>query len=116
MTQDWKNALAGLRANLPDEGETKDSNSESDSTLSDETLQTSPLTIIADKKGRNGKIATIIEGFSISQERVEEIARKLKQQLGVGGSVREGEILIQGNHKEKVNTFLLSMGFKTKLI
>ena len=67
-----------------------------------------------DRKGRNGKIATIIEGFIVSQQEVENIARELKQKLGVGGSVRQGEILIQGDHKNVVQKFLESKNFKIK--
>ena len=117
MATDWKDALSSLRSSLDEpESSSQDENiSDETNTNGDEKAgQKTPLTIITDKKGRNGKIATIVEGFSIPQNQVEEISRKLKQKLGVGGSVREGEILIQGNHKDAVKKFLESLNFKTK--
>lgn len=125
MTSDnWKDALANLRGSLSpeEEGETTEDNtrnisahnSEGQNLDSDLESQKTPLTIVIDKKGRNGKVATIIEGFTIPQDSVEDIARKLKQKLGVGGSVREGEILIQGDHKTAVKKFLDSLNLKSK--
>lgn len=113
MKEDWKDALSALRGNLNPaaDDETPDTSEENSK---ENKLQTTPLTVITDKKGRNGKTATIIEGFSISQGEVEEIARKLKQKLGVGGSVRTGEILIQGDYKVKVKEYLISLNFKVK--
>lgn len=109
---DWKDALSSIRNSVPEaEANNETENSESKS----EKVQKEPLYILTDKKGRNGKIATLIEGFTIDQNQVEEIARKLKQKLGVGGSVRMGEILIQGDHKEAVRKFLNQLNFKTVL-
>lgn len=48
------------------------------------------LRVIVDKKGRKGKIATIVEGFTVSDEEVAEIAASLKKRLGTGGSSRDG--------------------------
>lgn len=107
---DWKDSLAALRDSVIPAEETSPE-TEDNSTI--ELSQTSPVKIILDKKGRKGKVATIIEGFTIPREKVEEIARILKQKLGVGGSVREGEILIQGDHKEKAKKILADLKFKT---
>lgn len=112
MNEDWKSALSSLRDSLDEPIGEEDTN---DKPSKDEKpQQKTPLTVVTDKKGRNGKTATIIEGFTIQQTDVEDIARKLKQKLGVGGSVREGEILIQGDHKETIKKFLSSLNFKTK--
>ena len=112
MGNDWKDTLSSLRASL---GEPEE---EPIDTTIEETkhhyLQKEPLHILTDRKGRNGKTATIIEGFTIQKEEVEEIARKLKQNLGVGGSYRNNEILIQGDYKEKVKILLQQFGFKIK--
>lgn len=110
MNEDWKNALSALRGKMSEpENDPEPILEEAEEKLS----QKNPLLVIVDKKGRNGKVATIIEGFTISQHQVEEIARKIKQQLGIGGSVREGEILVQGDHLVKVIEILTDLGFKT---
>lgn len=115
MSNDWKDALSALRGNL-EEPKEEPINQEKETKEEKKNIQTSPITIVTDKKGRNGKIATIIEGFTIDQKEVDNIARRLKQKLGVGGSVREGEILIQGDHKTLVSKFLQSIGFKVKCL
>ncbi|MDE5875851.1 MAG: translation initiation factor [Muribaculaceae bacterium] len=113
MNIDWKDALSALR----DSGEIPVDNTpepEEDVSTDSDTIQKSPLTIVTDKKGRKGKVATIIEGFECSESRLEEIAKILKQKLGTGGSIREGEILIQGDRKQDVTATLKSLGFKVK--
>lgn len=72
------------------------------------------LRVIVDKKGRKGKIATIVEGFTVSDEEVAEIAASLKKRLGTGGSSRGGEILIQGNVTDRVREFLSAEGYRIK--
>ena len=111
MSNDWKDALSSLRASL-NEPESEDSQSE-ETVGQNESGQKGRLTVLTDRKGRNGKTATIIEGFTVTQTEVEDIARRLKQKLGVGGSVRNGEILIQGDHKDAVIKFLRALDFKT---
>lgn len=72
------------------------------------------LRVIVDRKGRKGKVATIIEGFTISDEEVAEVAAMLKRKLGVGGSSRGGEILIQGDAAARVRELLVKEGYKVK--
>lgn len=111
MNEDWKKSLFALRGNF----ESPDPAEEENVSLNEpETGQKTPLNIVTDKKRRNGKIATIIEGLTEPREKVESLARELKQKLGVGGSVRDGEILIQGNHKEAVKKRLLELGYIIK--
>ena len=74
------------------------------------------LDVILEKKGRAGKMATIVSGFTISDEAVKEIASKLKTKLGTGGSARGGEILIQGDRRKDVLDFLKSQGLKARII
>lgn len=113
MPADWKDMLSSLRGQVKEpENEEVTPVEEIQETSSQ---QKTPIMIITDKKGRNGKIATIIEGFTIPQDEVEKIARELKGKLGVGGSTRPGEILVQGDHIEKIAAFLKQKNFKIRL-
>lgn len=112
MKTDWKDMLSSLKRNLPESEESGEINLENDKNKKE--IQTGNLTVLIDRKGRNGKTATLIEGFTLPLAEVEEIARKIKNKLGVGGSTREGEILIQGNHLEKVKNILKDWNFKVR--
>lgn len=70
------------------------------------------LRVVIEKKGRKGKVATIVEGFTVSDEEVAEVAAMLKKKLGVGGSSRGGEILIQGDLADKVRALLRAEGYR----
>lgn len=105
-SDDWQNALQGLLdgGSLP-EGEEQPSQP-----AAPKPEKIGKLAVSIEKKGRAGKTATIISGFTVSQERLEEIAAKLKQKLGTGGSARGGEILIQGDRRQDVITQLKALG------
>lgn len=69
-----------------------------------------------EKKGRNGKPVTLIEGFEGSEDELKAISKKIKTTLGIGGSEKDGIIVIQGDNRDKIMTILKDMGYKTKRV
>lgn len=109
---DWKDRLNVVFSTNPDfkydEGE-------------EDTLETLPnnkqnLRIELDKRNRKGKAVTLITGYVGSDEDLSQLARMLKTKCGSGGSSRCGEILIQGDFRQKVNELLIKEGYKTRVI
>ena len=68
------------------------------------------------KKGRSGKIVTLVKGIDVDKDTLEYISKKLKRKLSVGGSIKDGEIIIQGNNRDKIQENLLKMGHSVKKI
>ena len=72
------------------------------------------LIVRIDKKHRGGKTVTLVEGFVGSPDDLKELAKMLKSGCGVGGSQKDGAIIVQGDFKEKVYRLLLKQGYKAK--
>ncbi len=72
--------------------------------------------IICQFEKRKGKPTTIIEGYEGSDDDFKILAKVLKTKLSVGGSFKDGAIIIQGNYRDKIMTILKEMGFKVKRV
>jgi translation initiation factor 1 len=86
--------LAGLQATLPNDQQN--------------------LIVRIDKKHRGGKVVTLVEGFVGSAEDLKELGKIIKTRCGVGGSQKDGQIIIQGDFKDKVYQILLDSKYRVK--
>lgn len=71
-----------------------------------------PLKVRLDTRHRAGKAVTLIDGFSGKEEDLAELGKKLKTFCGTGGSAKNGEIIVQGDQREKIMQWLQKNGYK----
>jgi len=108
---DWKDRLNVVYSTNPDFAYETDDEQEA------ETLEPGKqnLKVSIDRKQRAGKSVTLVQGFVGTDDDLKELARMLKNKCGVGGSAKEGEIIVQGEFKQKVYDLLLQAGYKVKM-
>lgn len=109
MAKDWKDRLGVVFSTNDDYDFDYDDQEEETLDPDDQNLYVS-----LDRKQRKGKVVTLVEGFIGTDEDLKDLGKTLKSKCGTGGSAKDGEIIIQGDKKEKVYEILISMGYKVK--
>lgn len=107
---DWKKRLGVVYSTNPDFKYTTEEVSEQE-TLAPEKQR---LTVAIDRRQRAGKQVTLVKGFRGSEEDLAALGKTLKVKCGVGGSASDGEILLQGDLRDKVVGILQGLGYNAK--
>ncbi len=68
-----------------------------------------------EKKGRGGKTVTVVRGLVLSLDDLKALAKELKEACGTGGTVKDGSIEIQGDHRSRISAKLKALGYKTNV-
>ena len=107
---DWKSRLGMVYSTDPDYKYVTDEEPEAE-TLPPARQQ---LRVWLDRRQRAGKVVTLVRGFVGSEADLGELARLLKTRCGVGGAAKQGEIIIQGDHRDRVVEILTKSGYRCK--
>lgn len=110
---DWKERLNIVYSTNPDYKYQSDEEEETETIAKEKQL----LRISLDKRNRKGKAVTLVTGFNGTDDDLQNLAKFLKTRCGVGGSAKDGEILIQGDFRNKVLELLQKEGYaKARII
>ncbi|MFZ4455375.1 MAG: translation initiation factor [Bacteroidales bacterium] len=110
---DWKERLNIVYSTNPDFKYDTENNGSVDTKSKDKQL----LRISFDKRNRGGKVVTLITGFIGSDDDLKELCKLLKTKCGVGGSAKDGEIIVQGDFRQKILDILTKEGYiKSRII
>jgi translation initiation factor 1 len=72
------------------------------------------LRVMVEKKNRGGKVVTLVTGFIGTEDDLKELGKVLKSKCGVGGSIKDGEIIIQGSFADRIVQILSDSGYRVK--
>ena len=104
---DWKDRLGVMYSTNPDFNYNTGEKAEDDTLPKEKQL----LRISLDKRNRGGKMVTLVTGFRGTTADLEALGKLLKMKCGVGGSAKDGEIIVQGDHRQKVLELLQKEGY-----
>lgn len=110
---DWKSRLGTVYSTNPDFEYTSGTEEEQPETLAPDKQR---LRVALDRRNRGGKQVTIVADFVGADSDLKELCKFLKQKCGVGGSAKDGEIIIQGDFRDKIVAILTQAGYKARKI
>ncbi|MCC8088395.1 MAG: translation initiation factor [Rikenellaceae bacterium] len=109
-SNDWKKRLNVVYSTNPDFNYESGKDIENDAVAPHK----QDLRVWLDRKNRGGKVATIVKGYVGPDDALKELCRELKTKCGVGGSAKNGEIIIQGDFRDRVVDLLVKAGYRAK--
>lgn len=110
-SKDWKDRLNIVYSTNPDFSYQQ----KEESVEETPPLHKQNLIVAIERKNRGGKTVTLVKGFIGSETDLSELGKKLKTKCGVGGTTKEGEIVIQGDFKIRIADLLKEWGYKVKI-
>ena len=110
MDNDWKKRLGVVYSSDP----AFEYESDREKTIETPEPGLQKLYVSLDKKNRKGKVVTLVEGFIGDEEDLKELGKELKSKCGSGGTAKEGEILVQGDFRDRVMKILRDKGYPVK--